>query len=291
VHEIDRLANDPKWSRNRFAHPEFKFINDCSYFDYQRDRVFVRTSRVLRKRTARGFGPQHNRKLRKSKDYVILSTNCKLCGSGDIELVYAGEKLVKGSRVKRAFDLVITPDGVRRKVIECRSPVHHCLTCGEHFIPAAYQNLDKHFHNLKSWAINLHIAYRHSFGTLEDLFHSIFNININKYEFFAFKAMMASTYRATYQKLLENILSGHVLLADETEVKLKTGKGYVWVFASLEEVVYMYRPTREGGFLSEFLKDFHGVLVSDFYAAYDSIECPQQMPHPPDPRHQPGTSE
>ena len=38
----------------------------------------------------------------------------------------------------------------------------------------------------------------------------------------------------------------------------------------------MYRPTREGDFLRTMLKDFHGVLVSDFYAAYDSIECPQQ---------------
>src|SRR6266446_2920799 len=38
----------------------------------------------------------------------------------------------------------------------------------------------------------------------------------------------------------------------------------------------MYRPTREGAFLKDLLKDFHGVLVSDFYTAYDSIECLQQ---------------
>src|SRR5690348_8854042 len=38
----------------------------------------------------------------------------------------------------------------------------------------------------------------------------------------------------------------------------------------------MYRPTREGEFLRELLKDFHGVLVSDFYNAYDGIDCPQQ---------------
>ncbi len=55
-----------------------------------------------------------------------------------------------------------------------------------------------------------------------------------------------------------------------------TGKGYVWVFANLEEVVFMYRPTREGDFLKEMLKDFKGVLLSDFYAAYDGITCPQQ---------------
>ena len=91
-----------------------------------------------------------------------------------------------------------------------------------------------------------------------------------------FKTLLARMYRPTYRKFMEKILAGQVLHVDETEVKLKTGKGYVWVFASLEEVVYMYRPTREGDFLREFLKDFHGVLVSDFYAAYDAIECPQQ---------------
>src|SRR5262249_24375625 len=36
------------------------------------------------------------------------------------------------------------------------------------------------------------------------------------------------------------------------------------------------RPTREGAFLQELLRGFKGVLVSDFYAAYDGIECAQQ---------------
>jgi hypothetical protein len=87
---------------------------------------------------------------------------------------------------------------------------------------------------------------------------------------------MARYYGPTYDQLLRKILSGHLLHIDETEVNLQTGKGYVWVFTNLEEVVFMYKPTREGDFLRELLKDFRGVLVSDFYAAYDSIQCPQQ---------------
>jgi transposase IS66 family protein len=63
---------------------------------------------------------------------------------------------------------------------------------------------------------------------------------------------------------------------DETEVRLRTGKGYVWVFTTSEEVIYMFRPTREGDFLLDLLKNFHGVLVTDFYSAYDSVDCPQQ---------------
>ena len=90
------------------------------------------------------------------------------------------------------------------------------------------------------------------------------------------KSLMARYYRPGYGRLLDKILSGPVLHIDETQVKLKTGKGYVWVFTSLEDVVFLYRPTREGGFLKNLLKDFKGVLVSDFYAAYDAIDCPQQ---------------
>ena len=41
-------------------------------------------------------------------------------------------------------------------------------------------------------------------------------------------------------------------------------------------MVSFYRPTREADFLKEFLKDYHGILVSDFYTAYDSIDCIHQ---------------
>ena len=48
------------------------------------------------------------------------------------------------------------------------------------------------------------------------------------------------------------------------------------VLTSMEEVAYFYTPTREGSTIQTMLKKFSGVLVSDFYAAYDSIACSQQ---------------
>jgi hypothetical protein len=41
-------------------------------------------------------------------------------------------------------------------------------------------------------------------------------------------------------------------------------------------VAYFYTETREGDFVQQKLKEFKGVLVSDFYAPYDSLSCPQQ---------------
>jgi Transposase IS66 family len=67
-----------------------------------------------------------------------------------------------------------------------------------------------------------------------------------------------------------------LLHADEKKINVRDKGGFVWVFANMEEVAYVYSETREGDLLHTMLKDFKGVLVSDFYAAYDSIHCPQQ---------------
>lgn len=48
------------------------------------------------------------------------------------------------------------------------------------------------------------------------------------------------------------------------------------MLTNLEEVAYLYTDTREGELVQSLLREFKGVLVTDFYAAYDSIDCPQQ---------------
>jgi hypothetical protein len=87
---------------------------------------------------------------------------------------------------------------------------------------------------------------------------------------------MANYYQSTYEKILERINLGKLVHADETKVDLKDKTGYVWVFTSLEDVFYIYSSSREGEILHEVLANFNGVLVSDFYSAYNSVECLQQ---------------
>ena len=87
---------------------------------------------------------------------------------------------------------------------------------------------------------------------------------------------MASYYSVTVKGILRNLVAGSVIYADETEVKLKKTKGYVVVLSNTEEVLYLYRSSREVDFLSELLEGFSGVLVTDFYPAYDSLRFLQQ---------------
>jgi hypothetical protein len=99
---------------------------------------------------------------------------------------------------------------------------------------------------------------------------------VNWYEVFVFRHLLSRYYRKTYKALLAKIIAGQVLYVDETEIKLRTGTGYVWVFASGDTAIYIFRPSREGGFLRAMLKGFKGVLVSDFYSAYDGLNCLHQ---------------
>ena len=49
INEIDELSSSRRWGKANFFHSDFKHINDCAYFDYQRQRVFIRTSKTIKK--------------------------------------------------------------------------------------------------------------------------------------------------------------------------------------------------------------------------------------------------
>jgi hypothetical protein len=276
VQDLDKLADTRNWGKVKFVHADLEFVNSCAYFDYQRQRVFLR-DRKKRRSHHRRSGVHLNRKIRPTQRIEIKASKCPACGGRGLVIIQKGHRIEGVSvNVKRAFDLVITPGGLKRKIIECRANVYRCSRCGHCFASERYHRLAKHFHGLMSWAMYEHVAHRLSAGTLQEMFRDLFGLTVGNPEILMFRSLMARFYRPTYRALLAKILAGPVLHADETYVKLRTGTGYVWVLASPEEVVFMYRPTREAEFLHGMLRDFQGVLVSDFYAGYESLQCPQQ---------------
>ena len=86
----------------------------------------------------------------------------------------------------------------------------------------------------------------------------------------------AQVYKDTYERILANIVRGKLVHADETKVSLQGQSAFVWIFTNLEEVAYVYSDERSNETPKTVLSDFNGVLVSDFYAGYDSINCRQQ---------------
>jgi hypothetical protein len=129
---------------------------------------------------------------------------------------------------------------------------------------------------LKSWAIYHLVVHRVSLKHLAAMFEDCFGLRMRFQDIHMLKSLMARRYRATCRRILDRILKGGLIHSDETHANLKKNKVYVWLLTNLEDVLYMYRPNREAAFLQDLLKDFKGVLVSDFYSGYDSLPCDQQ---------------
>jgi predicted RecB family nuclease len=276
VAELDNLARTVTWSQ--YAYADFEFINKRAYFDYQRRHVFVRTKPAQRRRS-RKTERRHwqNRDLRPTHRVEVTAIRCPFCKSKHIMALDRRKRPKEvQTRRKRAFDLVITPGAIRRKVIEFRAVAYHCTCCERFFTPERYERLARHFHGFMSWFAYQHITHRLGVKSLAALFYEIFGIRVNWWEFPTFRHLLVRRYRKTCQMLLTQLMAGPVLHIDETEVKLKDGSGYIWVFASESAAVYIFRRSREGNFLRKMLKDFQGVLVSDFYSAYDGLPCLHQ---------------
>jgi hypothetical protein len=267
--DIPASTTRREFGRGHFAFPELEYVNQCAYFDYQRDKVFLRTNKRLRRVHAHRER-RRGKKLRVNRRIVIRSLRCPFCQGKAIRR--DPDKVHR----KKAYDLRITEGGISRQVIECAAHLHRCLDCHRDFLPRRYKRRDKHFHALKSWAMYQHVAHRVSFQRLEEMFREFFGLRVTYLELHMFKALMARYYRPTARRILAKLVAGQVIHADETHANLQKAKGYVWVLANMEEVVYLFKPTREEEFLHELLKGFCGVLVTDFFSAYDSLPCEQQ---------------
>jgi predicted RecB family nuclease len=276
VAQLDKLAHTVTWSK--FVHHDFEFVNKRAYFDYQQRHVFVRPKLARRKRSrSTGRRRWQNRDLRVTHRVEVTATRCPVCKSKHIVPLDPNRR-PKGlqTRRKRAFDLVITPGAIRRKVLEFRAVSYRCVDCEQCFTPERYERLAWHFHGFMSWFAYQHITHRLGIKSLAALFYESFGIRVNFREFRDFRHLLVHKYRKTYNILLAQLIAGPVLHIDETEIRLKDSGEYVWVFASTSATVYIFRRSREGDFLRQMLKDFKGVLVSDFYSAYDGLPCLQQ---------------
>jgi hypothetical protein len=105
---------------------------------------------------------------------------------------------------------------------------------------------------------------------------TVFEIPINPSTIHDIKSDLAIKYEPTYRQILNQIRSGPLVHADETKGVVFGGGHYVWIFANLTTVAYVYSSSREASILDEVLAGFQGVLVSDFYGGYDAVPCQQQ---------------
>ncbi|MGO8928130.1 MAG: TM0106 family RecB-like putative nuclease [Limisphaerales bacterium] len=260
-----------KWREFSSPLSELEFVNKAAHWDYQRDRIYVRSSKRLKR--LRGTKPDG--KMMWRVDKVVrgeISRQCPRC---------MGKGVKRGAvRFKRIQEILFGRSSLKRRVFRYEYQPFWCSKCKTAFGvdqnrlgPGNRFKCGRSVHALVFYkVIELCIPVRAVARELGRLL----GLHLNSSAFRFWKRDMAAYYNQTHQQILERIVSGDLVHADETHVSIKGTRAYVWVLTNMHEVAYLYSESRESELVQTTLSGFKGVLVSDFYAVYDSFECAQQ---------------
>ncbi len=260
----------------KFVIPEFDHINETAYWDYHRNRVRVRCNQktkvieMTKQRTRPRVFRFKKKALRINK---LVETPrpllCPQCGSKGALVIKTNHRIVR--------DLVFGQAGVKRAVVKYVERWCSCKECGNRYRcrPQGWPR-HKEGSGLFAYVIYQLIEQRVSQAAVTKSLSELFAINIPTSTLNDLKAKAASFYRDTVDTILRNLLRGGLLHVDETSIIIRNERAIIWAFCDSEHAVLRRTETREGTFLIQLLDRFSGVLVSDFYVAYDGLECPQQ---------------
>ncbi len=256
-----------RFGKLTYALPDFKSINEAAYWDYQQNRVYFRSKR----KPMGQRGPGQLKKPPPNVDKIIRADEPRppACPKSGSKQFYKN-----GIHSRTIYDLRFSRAGVRRWVIRYYYQRYQCRDCthGQNEL----SRFEKCGKSLQAFVVYQLVELRMSHSAIVRSIATLFRLNMSRDSVNRVKTSSPKRYLAAYNNILDQIAKGELVHADETQIKVRSEVHYVWVFANLTEVAYVYSRSRDGSTAQDVLRDFKGVLVSDFYSGYDGIKCVQQ---------------
>jgi transposase len=217
--------------------------------------------KTVRKNRSQGFG----RKLDTPTKQIFHSCDtCPSCG---------GENLGKPSvsYTRQTIDIPPVTVEVTEHVVFKR----WCANCCKQVAPqldlaGAIVGQQRFGVRLMSMVAMFKEAFRQPVATIQSYFEILHNLHLSRGEIITLLHKTATRGKHTYEGLQQQLRKNHVVYGDETGGRENGRNGYTWNFNTDTIKFLLYRHTRSQTVVTEVLgDDFEGVLVSDFYAAYN----------------------
>ena len=186
-----------------------------------------------------------------------------------------------GGRV-RGRRQVITLPRLRARVTEHVVLERTCPQCQQRWVPkpdwpAITVGRQRVGVSVQSEVSVLREECRLPFGVIQRYLESRYGLHLSVGELVALVRGVAVRGQGAYAQLKQEIRASPVVHGDETGWRENGRNGYLWSFSTPKVRYLLYRPSRGGAVVEEVLgEEFDGVLVTDFYGAYNIYQGPHQ---------------
>lgn len=201
-------------------------------------------------------------------EHDVHPKQCTHCGSDDLEAT-------------RQFDDHIVADipepklewhRYRRHVYRCRSCHHTCQGRGDLELPGAHIGPRARLLTCYSRA---HLGI--SLGKTRDLLHDFFGLTVSRAGLLGHLRWGGALFEPVVEELLERLRNSPVVQGDETGWRINGQLTWAWCFRDPVLALFLVDWHRSHDVIVRVLgASFAGTLVSDFYAAYNGLDCPKQ---------------
>ncbi len=155
----------------------------------------------------------------------------------------------------------------------------YCRRCKKFFKPenfCANGRPQRFGYGFKTWIVYQRVVNRLPYGRIRESIKDLFHEDITDKMLIIYIRDIAKIYSSTEEIIIQKLLMSPSLHVDETQLNIDNINQYIWVFTNRQYVIFRHTETRESAFVKDFLKQYTGILISDFYKGYDAIECKHQ---------------
>lgn len=200
------------------------------------------------------------------RQVIHAPEHCPGCGHG----------LSRGQVVQRRQVIVLPP--VRAEVVEHMVLQRRCRQCGQ-VNRGTMPDLGDEVGSQRrfSWEVVAQVAalrtkLRLPLTSVQWLVDHLWGLHISEGALCAMCEEAARAGKRTYEAVLADARASPVLHVDETSWRQNGRNGFVWTVSTPRERYYQFSTSRAGYVARRLVgDDYEGVVVSDFYTAYDQF--------------------
>jgi transposase len=201
-------------------------------------------------------------------EHDVRPQQCSHCGARDLESTGQFEDHFVADLPEPKIEW----HRYRRHIYRCRGCQRTCQGRGDLELPGAHIGPRA---RLLTCYSRVHLGI--SLGKTRDLLHDFFGLTISRAGLLGHLRWGGQLFAPVVDELLELLRRSPVVQGDETGWRIDGQPAWAWCFRDPRLALFLIDRHRSGDVLIRVLgESFAGTLVSDFYAAYNGLDCAKQ---------------